>query len=222
MNHPSLIWEYFEKNKRELSPRELKKTTKILEAWKAGENGIAHHDDEEIIEAIHKPYQYTQHNGYVPFNLEKLVQMVLFFARSGVNKTKLMKLLFYSDFVRFKRDTVSISGAAYTRLSYGPVPKDHEIMMAHLTHMDVIEIEEKVLNDEGWILMTVKAKQEFNPDVFTSEEMDVLKGVEEKFLNFGSRQISNYAHEERAWKETDPEQLINYTLATNLREFPIS
>ncbi|MGG1518621.1 type II toxin-antitoxin system antitoxin SocA domain-containing protein [Paenibacillus oryzisoli] len=218
-NDPSRIWGYFEKNKGVLSPRELKKTIEILEAWKSGQAGILQQDDEEIIEAIHKPYEYSQLSGNISFNLNKFIQMILFFARSGVNKTKLMKLLFYSDFIRYKWQTVSISGAVYTRFPFGPVPKDHEIMLAHLQRMDIISIEEKIVNDEGWILMTVKAKQEFNPNVFTPEELDVLKIVDEKFFDFKSRQISDYAHKERAWIETDSEQPISYSMATDLREF---
>lgn len=220
--NPSSIWKYFEQNKHELSPRELKKTEEILTNWEHGRTGIAIQDDEEIIEAIHKPYEFSVMNGNLPFNLEKLIQMILYFTRIGINKTKLMKLLWYSDFVQYKRQSVSMSGTTYIRLPFGPVPKDHEIMLAHLKHMDVITIEETILNDEGWVMMSVKAKQDFLPDLFNEHELSILEEVESKFREFGSRKISQYSHEERAWIETESEQIISYKFAEHLKGFPIS
>jgi hypothetical protein len=174
--------------------------------------------DEEIIEAIHRPYESIELTGYLSFNLEKFVHMVLFFTRDGVAKTKLMNLLWYADFTKFKRQTVSISGAVYTRLSFGPVPKDHEIILAHLQHMNTIRIEEMLLNDEGWTLMTVKALQEFDPSYFDVHELEILREIQYAFRNYGSRKISDYAHQERAWIETPSEHPIDYNYATDLRE----
>lgn len=218
-NDPSRIWHYFTENKDALTPRELKKTEAILTEWESGKSGIVAQDDEEIIEAIHKPFGSTEMSGYVPFNLEKFIHMVLYFTRTGVNKTKLMKLLWYADFTKFKRQSVSMSGAAYTRLPFGPVPKDHDMILAHLQHMDVIDIEETILNDEGWVMMSIKARQEFNPELFNPDELAVLEEVESKFLEYGSRRISDYAHEELAWIETEPEKPISYKYAAELRGF---
>jgi uncharacterized phage-associated protein/DNA-binding transcriptional regulator YiaG len=226
-DNPSRILAYFEANKNTLSPRELKKTHAILDAWnaeKTGERIVSPplgQDDEEIIEAIYKPYAHTELSGFTSFNLEKFMHMVLYFAKEGVNKTKLMKLLWYCDFVYFKRKSVSISGAAYARLRFGPVPKDHEIMLAHLQHMAAIVIEETILNEEGWTLMMVNAKQSFNPELFEAAELAVLSEVESKFRSFGSRQISEYSHQERAWIETPEHEPIDYSFATDLREFPL-
>ncbi|MDQ7792045.1 MAG: type II toxin-antitoxin system antitoxin SocA domain-containing protein [Candidatus Desulforudaceae bacterium] len=50
--------------------------------------------------------------------------MIKFFAVNDVRvlKVKLMKYLWYSDFLHFKRNTVSISGLSYVRAPFGPVP----------------------------------------------------------------------------------------------------
>ncbi len=224
---PSRILAYFEANKTTLSPRELKKTQSILDGWNAEKTGERivrpelGQDDEEIIESIYKPYEQTELSGFTPFNLEKFQHMVLYFAKEGVNKTKLMKLLWYCDFVNFKRISASISGAAYVRLKFGPVPKDHEIMLAHLQHMAAIDIEETVLNEEGWTLMTVNARQSFNSELFEANELAVLNEVESKFRSFTSRQISEYSHQERAWIETPEHEPIDYSFATDLREFSL-
>ncbi|PJN52537.1 hypothetical protein PAEAM_45220 [Paenibacillus sp. GM1FR] len=215
--NPRSIFEYFNKNKESLSPRELKKVEHVLRNWSDEQEGRISTqfvevilDDEEIIESIHKPFAFTEFTGYKDFNLDKFSNMILFFSKWGVNKTKLMKLLWYSDFLYFKMRTASISGAAYARIKFGPVPKDHEIALAHLQHMGVIEIEESLLNDEGWVKMTVRAKQDLNPNVFEKEEMVTLERVNYIFEDYGSRKISEYSHKERAWIETPDDHLINY------------
>ncbi|MFD2370243.1 Panacea domain-containing protein [Brevibacillus sp. GCM10020057] len=39
-----------------------------------------------------------------------------------------MKLLWYSDFLRYKRTRKPISGTPYWHLPYGPVPKKHDLI----------------------------------------------------------------------------------------------
>jgi putative zinc finger/helix-turn-helix YgiT family protein len=223
---PQLILEYFNQNKHTLTPRELKKVEEVLHNWEVehkntfrSENIIEPmQDDEEIIESIHKPFEHSNLTGYLAFDLDKFLNMILYFTQNGVQKTKLMKLLWYSDFLQFKRQSVSISGAVYTRMALGPVPKDHDITLAHLQHMEAIEIEETILNDEGWTKMTVKAMQEFDPALFNTTELTILEEVQSAFRDYGSRKISNYSHEELAWLETAAEQPIDYKYARDLRE----
>ncbi|CAM4421056.1 DUF4065 domain-containing protein [Paenibacillus alkaliterrae] len=217
---PGMIHKYYQRHKGKLSTREQKQAENVLASWQASTSLTIEsiQSDEEIIEAIHRPYESTELTGYLSFNLEKFIHMVLFFTRDGVAKTKLMKLLWYADFMKFKRQTVSISGAVYERLPFGPVPKDHEITLAHLQHMNVIRIEETIINDEGWTMMSVKASQQFDPSYFDVHELDILREIEYAFRNYGSRKISDYAHQERAWIETPSEHPIDYKYATDLRE----
>ena len=143
--------------------------------------------------------------------------MILYFTSNGVNKTKLMKLLWFSDFHYFKRQTVSISGVVYQRLQFGPVPKNHDILLAHLQHKGVIKVEEHE-HEEGWVRMEVKSKQEFDPTVLDAEELATLESINRAFETSGSRQKSEYSHDERAWIETENELLIDYNYAMSLRE----
>lgn len=55
----------------------------------------------------------TELSSYGDFSLEKFIHLILYFATNGMLKTKLMKLLWYSDFLYFKRQTVSITGTTY-------------------------------------------------------------------------------------------------------------
>ena len=45
--------------------------------------------------------------------------------------------------------------------------------------------------------------------------------VKSKFRSFSSRQISEYSHQESAWIETPEHEPIDYSFATDLREFSL-
>ena len=225
---PRRILAYFSRNNEKLSSRELKKTREVLTHWRAEHTGVvstpveAMQDDEEIIESIHKPYEFSELTGYTSFNLEKLINMTLYFSRNGINITRLMKHLWYTDMFNYRHQTVSVSGAVYTRKQFGPVPMDHDIMMAHLEHMGVIEIEETIENEEGWTKKTVKSKVIFEPSLFTNHELALMEKVERAFAGLGSRAISAFSHKERAWIETPPGEPINYNFAMDLQDLPIA
>ena len=87
----------------------------------------------------------SEENGFKGFDYEKLCAMILFFAHksTGLLKTKLMKLLNYSDMVFYKENGISISGLRYAHLPYGPVPDNFDMILGkmaadHLAHIEVI------------------------------------------------------------------------------------
>ncbi|MDT3427195.1 putative zinc finger/helix-turn-helix YgiT family protein [Paenibacillus forsythiae] len=213
--HPHIILEFFNRNKGSLSSRELKMVERALDAWTIAEPSFQ--TDEQIIESIYKTYETTDLAGYSDFSLEKFINMILYFTTNGVLKTKLMKLLWYSDFLYFKRQTVSISGATYVKYPYGPVPKHHDITLAHLQHMNVIEVDEHT-NDEGWTMMIIKASEPFDSTIFNEDELETMREIETHFRDYGSRKISEYAHNEMGWLETEEKQPISYKYAEELRE----
>jgi putative zinc finger/helix-turn-helix YgiT family protein len=213
--HPHVILEFFNRNKGPLSSRELKMVETALEAWSIADHSFQ--TDEQIIESIYKLNEATELAGYSDFSLEKFINMILYFATNGVLKTKLMKLLWYSDFLYFKRQTVSITGATYVKYPYGPVLKDHDLTLAHLQHMNVIEVDERT-NDEGWIMMMIKASEPFDSTIFTEDELETMGEIEAYFRDYGSRKISEYAHNEMGWLETKEKQPISYKYAKELRE----
>ena len=135
-------------------------------------------------------------NGFKSFDYEKFAAMVVFFASKGTDllKTKLMKLLNYSDMIFYKENSVSISGLKYAHLPYGPVPEFDGKYERH-----------KVLPDED----------DFN-GILTDEEIDVLERVYKKFISFGSVEISNYSHKEKGYSSTLPGEIISYSYAADI------
>lgn len=57
---------------------------------------------------------------------------------------------------------------------------------------------------------------EFDPDVFTKEELEVLEQVVQKYGNFNSRKIREVSQEEKGLIETNFSDVIPYHFALEL------
>jgi hypothetical protein len=127
-----------------------------------------------------------------------------------------MKLLWYSDFLHFKRKRKPISGAPYWHLPYGPVPKKHDFILGSMEGMDMISIREDE-TPEGYTMIEIKAVEKYDPNLFNEQEWGTIQYIEEYFKRFGSKAITDFAHKEAAWKETADEELISYQYADSLQ-----
>ena len=159
----------------------------------------------------------SEENGFKGFDYEKLCAMVLFFANKNTEllKTKLMKLLNYSDMIFYKENGISISGLKYAHLPYGPVPDHFDMILGkmaadHIAHIDVFY--------DG-----VYEKHQVVPECDTPEgalsetELEVLNRIYEKFKNFGSVEISDYSHKEKGYNATKTGETISYAYAMDIR-----
>jgi putative zinc finger/helix-turn-helix YgiT family protein len=188
------------------------KKRKILE-WASEETEISW---QEATREIFGSYNADVYSGYKKFELEKFFQTIRFFCfPEGVSKTKLMKLLFYADFGHFKKYSVSITGARYARLPYGPVPDQFE------KWLDMLESDEKGLRKEE-VWYGEYSGEEFISDrqadlsVFDTTELRILAAVKEVFHNHSAKQISDRSHGEKGYQETKPSQVISYGYAEEL------
>ena len=155
----------------------------------------------------------SEENGYRVFDFEKFSAMVLFFANKSERllKTKLLKLLNYSDMVFFKENGISISGAKYVHLPYGPVPQNFDLLFGTMsaTHVAHIEVE----YEGGYENHEVIPECEVPKNVLSEKELEVLERVYNKFKNYGSVEISNYSHNEKGYTMTNQGEVIPYSYA---------
>lgn len=161
-------------------------------------------------------YEPDEYNGYRKFDIQKLFNSVLFLClNSEVVKTKLNKLLFYADFKHFKDYTVSITGARYAHLPYGPAPDGYPFILAALEEEEKsVVIEERSFGSFlGEVLVPRKT-----PDVsvFAPSEMKILSMIKEEFGELTAKQLSDRSHKEKAFRVTKDGELIAYTLAEEL------
>lgn len=159
----------------------------------------------------------SEENGFKGFDYDKLCAMVLFFAHknSELLKTKLMKLLNYSDMIFYKENGTSISGLKYAHLPYGPVPDNFDMVLGkmaadHLAHIEVVY-------DGAYEKHQVIPECDIPEGVLSDTETEVLNRIYEKFKNFGSVEISDYSHKERGYKATKTGQIISYAYAMDIQ-----
>ena len=158
-----------------------------------------------------------EENGFKGFDYEKLCAMVLFFAHksSELLKTKLMKLLNYSDMIFYKENGISISGLKYAHLPYGPVPENFDMLLGKMTADHIAHIE--VFYDNGYEKHQVIPECDIPDGVLSEEEMDVLERIYVKFKDFGSVDISNYSHKEKGYSSTKQGEIISYSYAKDIQ-----
>lgn len=158
-----------------------------------------------------------EENGFKGFDYEKLCAMVLFFAHknSELLKTKLMKLLNYSDMIFYKENGVSMSGLRYTHLPYGPVPENFDMLFGEMAADHMIHIE--VVYENGYEKHQVIPERDLPEGVLSTEELNVLERIYEKFKDFGSVEISNYSHKEKGYSFTKQGEIISYGFAKEIQ-----
>jgi putative zinc finger/helix-turn-helix YgiT family protein len=171
----------------------------------------------EVTKGIFGSYAADVFSGYKRFELGKFFEAIKYFCfKERVFKTKLMKLLFYADFDHFKEYTVSITGARYARLPYGPVPDQFERWLAALTSDDGGIRKEEDWNNEypGEVFIC-----DTSPDlsIFSPSELRVLAAVKEFFQSYNAKRLSDFSHNEKGYQETENAHLISYKYAEQLQ-----
>lgn len=159
----------------------------------------------------------NEYNGYTKVNKDKIYNMILFFAKKGVLKTKLLKEMFYADFTFYKNNGVSITGLKYAHLPHGPVPDQFEAILSFGEKDKIIDYDIDYQNN--YECHTISAKKTFNKKIFNKAEIEVLEQVEKKFEDFNSKDIEEFSHKEKAFTDTEYLSLISYDYSFEMDTF---
>ncbi|WP_198013933.1 type II TA system antitoxin MqsA family protein [Desulforegula conservatrix] len=161
-------------------------------------------------------YKPDIQSGFKKLDIQKIYNLILYFCRSGVLKTKLNKLLFYADFKHYKDYAASITGLRYQKLPFGPVPENYGHYFASMQHEEkaVIVEEEIYIHYVGEKFVSVK---EPNLKSFTETELQTIEFVKNYFSTFNTTKISDFSHDEKGYKETANSAIIPYSYADDLQ-----
>ena len=181
---------------------------------------------ENAVEETHSfPFIYSEHfgkyapdilSGFKELNLNKLFQAIIFFCVDGVLKTKLCKLLFYADFKHYRNNASSITGVRYVHIKLGPVPDRYAYYFATLENEEkAISVDELNYGEYIGEMYHAEIKPDLSP--FSNSEIKMLIEVKEYFKDFGARDIKDFSHKERGYKETHDGQIISYAYAEDLQ-----
>jgi putative zinc finger/helix-turn-helix YgiT family protein len=176
----------------------------------------------EVLKVLYLDYDKpNEYNGNKELNLGNIDQMLRFFSQNNhdLYKVKLMKLLWFSDALHFKRNNQSISGLVYTHMPYGALPIGYEILFQAFSNS--VEVEEeslKCFGDEEMVGYKIQNLEIVDLNKLMPSEITIMDEVNNFFKKMGSKKISEYMHEEAAYKNTEIGDLISFKLVEKLRD----
>ena len=156
----------------------------------------------------------TEYNGYTEVNFDKVLNIINYLSKDGINKTKLLKEMFYIDFLSYKKYGCSITGLEYSKLPYGPVIDDFENIFENLYINNKIIYEKKYKGE--YEKHIIKSNIEFNDKIFRNEELEIINNVIKRFKDFKVKDIEDYSHLEKGYIETELGKNISYEYAFDL------
>ncbi len=166
----------------------------------------------DSIQAIYADIEDEELTGRAVLNLNKVVEMINYLASrvTNLHKVKLMKMLWYSDSLHYKREGRAISGLAYSALPMGAVPEGYEqIVLLDGVKYDTVWYGENV----GY---RFKTSPGFEIRELTRSEVEALDDVIQQLGNLNTDEIVHKMHGEEAYKCTDSNCLIPFSFAERL------
>jgi len=191
----------------------LKKIQVVIENYRENK------DDKKYVDILFEDKLPDNYTGYRKPNMEKMSNMILFFAEKlNPTETMMNKLLFYSDFYNYKKTAYSISGANYMAHNYGPVPVRFGGIFDYASNKDFIYMKMEDYGNGYWVKCFYKSTQkDFNSELFSLEELESLDIIINTFRGCNATQIMEKSHEEKAWIDNEKNKgLIDYNYSFGL------
>jgi putative zinc finger/helix-turn-helix YgiT family protein len=214
LSDPVNMLKILEGNKSNITNGEYKKIKDNVQSILSSQR------DEILNKKIEEHFELTPNKdtGFRMFSLEKLKEIVKYFALRDekLYKVKLNKYLFYSDFLHFKKFTVSITGLKYVHIPMGPVPDDYELLFTLLTREESGIVRSYFNFGGDYPAEKFEATEELNSNVLSEEELSTLNTVYSLLNDHNAAEVSEMSHKEEAWKETKQCQTISYEYAKDL------
>ena len=161
----------------------------------------------------------TEYNGFTLFDFQKFAEMVVFFAHTNhsLSKEKLLKLLWYSDMVCFKKTAKAISGLQYIHKRFGPVPDQYMFLLGLLEVTGEIRLEEdqsEIGNEQ-----VIPGHTECDMMKLSKTELCILQNVVDHFQAYSAEELSDESHEEEGYKQTAMMDVISFKYAFDMEDF---
>lgn len=124
---------------------------------------------------------------------------------------KLMKILFYADFVAYEELGHAITGATYVKLPQGPVPTESKPLQDRMVEERDIALEIRKVID--FTEVRPVAVREPNLEVFSPQEVSILDRMISWIKPMTAKQISTHSHDHPGWKMVKMNEQIPYSSA---------
>lgn len=149
--------------------------------------------------------------GYRLPSFKKISNMTLYFLSNAPFKTRLNKLLSFSDFAHFKYFGYSISGCKYAAINMGSVLDEYAIIFGLMESEGYLATES--VNIKGNEVDKFIPLDSFNATLFSDSELEIFQLVLDKFKSKSTEEVMNISHEELGWKANiDTKSIIDYSI----------
>jgi putative zinc finger/helix-turn-helix YgiT family protein len=164
--------------------------------------------DFNALELHWKSHTPDEYSGNRKFNLELFKEVVRYLVPVARSPLFLNKALFYADFKHFKEHKVSITGARYVPLEYGPCPDQYQSLFNFL-------LEKGVMVAKGHHQLECPEKP--NLILFDDSERETLKHVANLVAADGGKKLLALSHQEKGYINTQSFKHISYHFAEELK-----
>ena len=204
--------DYLEKNKENFKNKERYETI---------ENNIKrvilketlNYLNKQEIEAKYVDYsKETIENGNKILDINKIETITNYIAQNYPNlyKVKLMKLLWYIDCISYKEDNKSLTGLVYTHQKMGALP----IAYDEILKLPSIKVQEEIIEKEDYLMCYhISPNDNYRGKKLSSKEKNICDRVINKFKNFNTKDLVDYMHKEKAYVETNSNDVIDFSYA---------
>lgn len=199
--------------KNTFSPQLYKKYyEKALELYEANQ-------DQYLRKSIAAQYVRYQDNklysGNIPLCLDKVVDVIRYFSNSdnisNLYKVKLMKLMWYADFLSYKLREHAITGLVYQALPMGAVPIGHDSII----DLEGIIYEEIDMGDGTAYRFCKSGNKEYVS--LQEDDKRILDIIIDRLGKMSKDEIVAFMHKEEAYKETARRAIISFKYAASLQ-----
>jgi putative zinc finger/helix-turn-helix YgiT family protein len=149
------------------------------------------------------------YSGNKKFDLERFKQIAVFIVKKFKESILFInKIHFYIDFLHFQKTGMSITGARYVPLKFGPCPNDYRAIYTSLVKGNIL----KEKPDHFYEAL-------IDPDltVFDDSEIETMNYILKLCKKYGAKKLYELSHQELGYTQTAENDLISYAYAKDLQ-----
>lgn len=151
-------------------------------------------------------YSSSIYQGNTNFNIDKTIDVINYITIKSNNlfTVKLMKLMWYSDILNYKKYNKSITGLEYFKETMGALPKAYDRIIS----LEDIKKEIILINDSLCTKFIKNKKYKFK--ILETQEKETIDYVLKQIGELSTDEIISKMHQEEAYKKTEFKHPISY------------
>ena len=159
----------------------------------------------------------------IEYDADKLRELVLHISRQSegdpcFGAVKLNKILFYADFLAYRKFGRPITGAEYQKLSHGPAPRQLKPLHSRMKHEGALAVRKAEYG--GYTQHRTLALREPILGKFTADEIALVDSVIQQLWEQNASDVSDRSHHFIGWQLAKLGETIPYSVALLTRRDP--